>query len=190
MIKQATFKTSKGTDLPLLDLRGKPYLQVAHRLVWFREDHPDWGISTKVTVDFEKQRSLGYCEITDATGRKIASAHKVEDAKGFGDYTEKCETGAVGRALALCGYGTQFAPEIDEADRIVDAPVIPAKPAVPSVSDEIIKIMGRLKNELHINQKEIGAWMKEKSGGMASVDWTMHTVADVNAIIDQELRGK
>lgn len=34
---------------------------------------------------------------------------------------------AVGRALAMLGYGTQFAPELDEGDRIVDSP-IPAKP--------------------------------------------------------------
>jgi hypothetical protein len=37
---------------------------------------------------------------------------------------EKAETGAIGRALALIGYGTQFcADELDEGDRIVDAPV-------------------------------------------------------------------
>jgi hypothetical protein len=29
----------------------------------------------------------------------------------------------VGRALAMLGYGTQFAPELDEGDRIVDSPV-------------------------------------------------------------------
>ena len=43
-----TFKTPKGTELPLLDLRGKDYLMVAHRLVWFREEHSDWTIETEV----------------------------------------------------------------------------------------------------------------------------------------------
>lgn len=32
-------------------------------------------------------------------------------------------TGAIGRALAALGYGTQFAPELNEEHRIVDAPV-------------------------------------------------------------------
>ena len=36
---------------------------------------------------------------------------------------EKSETGAIGRALANLGYGTQFAPDLDEQDRIVDSPV-------------------------------------------------------------------
>ena len=36
---------------------------------------------------------------------------------------EKAETKAVGRALAMLGYGTQFAPELDEGERIVDSPV-------------------------------------------------------------------
>lgn len=32
-------------------------------------------------------------------------------------------TGAIGRALAMIGFGTQFAPEFDEEQRIVDSPV-------------------------------------------------------------------
>ena len=35
----------------------------------------------------------------------------------------KAETGAVGRALAMCGYGTLQAPEFDEGERIADAPL-------------------------------------------------------------------
>lgn len=37
-----------GTELPLMDIKGKPYLQVAHRLVWFRKDHPTWTITTEI----------------------------------------------------------------------------------------------------------------------------------------------
>lgn len=114
-------KTQKGTELPLLDLRGKKYLQVAHRLVWFREEKPDWSIETEVKRD--KDESIAKAIIRDPGGRIIATAHKHENAKGFADHTEKSETGAIGRALALCGYGTQFAPELDEADRLADAPI-------------------------------------------------------------------
>jgi len=49
--------------------------------------------------------------------------HKSEKAVDFGDFLEKAETGAVGRALALAGYGTKFAIELDEGPRIVDSPV-------------------------------------------------------------------
>jgi hypothetical protein len=34
----------------------------------------------------------------------------MEKAASFSDFLEKAETGAIGRALAALGYGTQFAP--------------------------------------------------------------------------------
>jgi hypothetical protein len=52
----------------------------------------------------------------------MATATKMENVRGFPDYLEKSETGAVGRALAFCGYGTQFAPELEESNRLADAP--------------------------------------------------------------------
>jgi hypothetical protein len=122
-----SIKTTKGTELPLMDIRGKPYLQVAHRLVWFREDHPDWSIETEVIP--KDKACMSKATIKDNNGRIIATAHKVEDAAGFGDYIEKSESGAIGRALAMCGYGTQFADELVEGSkRIVDSPVNPVRP--------------------------------------------------------------
>lgn len=117
-----TFKTDKGIELPLLDLRGKPYLQVAHRLVWFRSEHPDWTIETSL-IESTDTHSISKAIIKDASGKVMATAHKQETRQGFADHLEKSETGAVGRALAMCGYGTQFAPEFDEEDRLADAPV-------------------------------------------------------------------
>lgn len=126
-----TFRTPKGTDLPLIMLKGKEYLQVAHRLVWFREDHPDWSIKTDF-IRLENDFTIARAEILDASGRVIASGHKREDGSHFADHTEKAETGAIGRALAYCGYGTQFcAEEIEEGPRVVDAPQVPPKSEVP-----------------------------------------------------------
>lgn len=125
--------TAKGTKLPLMDIKGKPYLQVAYRLVWFREDHPDWSIQTTfIEINTEKQYCIAKATISEPTilndggeikQRVIATAHKVETKIGFSDYLEKAETGAIGRALAMCGYGTQFEPGLDEKDRIVDSPM-------------------------------------------------------------------
>lgn len=118
-----TYRTSKGTELPLLNLRGREYLEVKYRLVWFREEHPDWAIETEllsVTEDSAYARAV----IKDEHGRVIATSHKFETKRGFPDFIEKAETGSIGRALALIGYGTQFcADELDEGDRIVDSPV-------------------------------------------------------------------
>ncbi len=61
--------------------------------------------------------------VTDGKGGR-ATATKSENAASFPDFIEKAETGAVGRALAMLGYGTQFTgDELSEEHRIVDAPV-------------------------------------------------------------------
>jgi hypothetical protein len=132
MTKQRTFKTPKGTELPLADIKGRAYLQVAHRLVWFREEHADWMIDTEI-IEVNEKHAVMRAYIKDENGRQIATAVKQEDVQGFPDFIEKAETGAIGRALAMCGYGTQFTPELDEGERLADAPTQPARKATPYV---------------------------------------------------------
>lgn len=123
------------------------YLPVQWRLVWFREQCPHGTIDTEeVEVDLDREmeeeayvwnsetrrsekvvkRAKGYARyravVTDGKGGR-ATGTKSENAASFPDYIEKAETGAIGRALAALGYGTQFAPELNEEHRIVDAPV-------------------------------------------------------------------
>ena len=102
------------------------YLPVAARIAWFRREHPDWGIITKI-VQLANKAVVMKAIIKDASGRIIATARKKETEIGFPDYIEKAETGAVGRALAMCVYGTLQAPEFDEQERLADAPVEKAK---------------------------------------------------------------
>ena len=102
------------------------YLPVAARIAWVRKDHPYWSIITKVEKWGDKAVVMKAI-IKDTTGAIIATARKKETEIGFSDYIEKAETGAIGRALAMCGYGTLQAPEFDEQDRLADAPVEKAK---------------------------------------------------------------
>ncbi len=131
----------------LMDLGGKAYLEVKWRLVWYRQACPNGTIDTEelavdldrevekevLVWDEEKRRKVkvmkkaqGYARykaiVTDGKGGR-ATGTKSETAIDFPDFCEKAETGAIGRALAALGYGTQFAPELDEGERIVDAPV-------------------------------------------------------------------
>ena len=98
------------------------YLPVAPRIAWFRRDHPDWGIVTKAVKTANKAIVMKAI-VKDSEGRIIATARKKETEIGFPDYIEKAETGAVGRALAMCGYGTLQAPEFEEGQRLADAPI-------------------------------------------------------------------
>jgi hypothetical protein len=66
--------------------------------------------------DPTQQLAVFRASVYDGENRLLSQATKMETAKGFADYLEKAETGAIGRALALAGYGTQFAPELLETD--------------------------------------------------------------------------
>lgn len=106
----------------LMDLKGKQYLQVMWRLVWFREEKPLWCIDTKLE-QLTDNHAVFSAKISDECGVQKASGYGSESIKDFRDFIEKAETKAIGRALAMLGYGTQFAPELDEEERIVDSPV-------------------------------------------------------------------
>jgi hypothetical protein len=98
------------------------YLPVAARIAWFRKNHPYWSIITEVEQLADKAVVMK-ATIKDMQGTVIVTARKKETEAGFPDYIEKAETGAIGRALAMCRYGTLQAPEFDEQDRLADAPV-------------------------------------------------------------------
>ncbi len=109
----------------------KGYLPVAWRVVWFREDHPDWSIVTNIEK-LAEGAVIFKAQIYNGSGL-VATAHKTGRKADFADYIEKAEAGAIGRALAYCGYGTQFAPETEEGERIADAPVAASAPVSTSI---------------------------------------------------------
>jgi hypothetical protein len=127
-----TFRTPKGTELPILNLRGKEYLEVKYRIVWFREDHPEWAIETEL-LSVTDNNAYARATVKDEAGRTIATSHKFEAKQGFPDFIEKAETGAIGRSLALVGYGTQFcADELSEAAPLTNMPSVAPRTAARS----------------------------------------------------------
>jgi hypothetical protein len=103
-------------------LRGRggssDYLDVKWRLLWLRREHPDAEIVTDL-VRFEPTLAIFKATVTLPTGGR-ASGYGSETATDFGDFIEKAETKAIGRALNALGYGAQFTePGDDEpaADR-------------------------------------------------------------------------
>lgn len=127
----------------LMDLKGKDYLQVMWRLVWFREEKPLWCIDTKLE-QLTDNHAVFSAKISDENGNLKASGYGSEGVKDFRDFIEKAETKAIGRALAMLGYGTQFAPELDEESRIVDSPV--AKKPMQVICTECGEIIKPYKN--------------------------------------------
>lgn len=123
-----TFKTPKGTELPLMDIKGKDYLQVAYRVQWFRSEHPMGKIESECvenTKDYVVYKAtISFWDEQAKQHVKISDGYKREDYKHFQDAHEKASTGAIGRALALASFGTQFAlADLDEGERLADAPL-------------------------------------------------------------------
>lgn len=132
-----SIKTSKGNELPLMSLKGKDYLQVAYRLQWLADDVESYEIQTQfLSLTGEETVAQATVTLFNKEGKVVrkATATKRETKKDFPDHTEKAETGASGRALAMLGFGTQHAvADLDEGARIVDSPLpVQAKVTVTS----------------------------------------------------------
>ncbi len=120
-----------------MTLKGKDYLEVKWRLVWLRSQHPTAHVETELVklvegaAIFRATVTLPPLPVIDPkTGEVLPGEPWSGKATGygmcgrdeFGDYLERAETAALGRALAALGFGTQFAgAELD--GRIVDSPV-------------------------------------------------------------------
>lgn len=160
MIQQNSHRLAFNPNDHMRQIKSKDgaqdYLDVKWRLVWFRDQCPQGTIDTEeIVIDLDREceavtiawnsetrrsekvvkQAPGYARfraiVTDGKGGR-ATGTKSECAANFPDYIEKAETGAVGRALAMLGYGTQFAgEELDEQERIVDSPV-DHKPTAPA----------------------------------------------------------
>lgn len=152
----------------LMDLKGKQYLQVMWRLVWFREDKPTWCIDTKLE-QLTDNHAVFSAKISDENGIQKASGYGSESIKDFRDFIEKAETKAIGRALAMLGYGTQFAPELDEGERIVDSPAQRKKSAPKPKEQEAPPAPPKEKIVCGCCGKEITD-VKFKSGATKTVD--------------------
>lgn len=128
---EAAEKKKQLRSSSTIKLQGKEYLQVAGRVAMVRVDHPGWSIMTgfeQVKIDPADDHPVvvARASITDENGAVLATATKTVRREGRGPASkyplEMAETGAIGRALALCGYGT-LSGDLDEGDQIADAPV-------------------------------------------------------------------
>ncbi len=116
-MSEKTFRASRY----LTKLNGRDYLEVKWRLLWLRTEHPDAVIVTELEKH-EGGMALFKARITLPDGGE-ATGWGSETVSDFGDYIEKAETKALGRACAALGYGTQFCSDFDFHDKPVDAPV-------------------------------------------------------------------
>lgn len=126
----------------LMNLKGRDYLNVQSRLLWFIRDQRALTVAGLATMPYvirteliEMDREIGWAHfktyVRDVLGNE-STMYGSEAARDFGDFAEKASTKSLGRALLALGYGTAFAPEMDEGDRVVDAPTERRRPTAAS----------------------------------------------------------
>lgn len=108
----------------LTSIKGQEYLEVKWRLAWLRSEHPDATVTTQLS-SHDGNRAIFSAQVELPDGGS-ATGWGSETADSFGNYIEKAETKAIGRALAALGFGTQFCTDFDdgpESGVLADAPV-------------------------------------------------------------------
>ena len=95
------------TKLKTINIKGKKYVEVNERLKYFRENHPDYSLTTEIIQCTEEhcviKATICHGGVEIATGH----AHEVKSANFINktSFVEVCETSAWGRALANLGIG-------------------------------------------------------------------------------------
>jgi hypothetical protein len=125
-------------DKHTLSLQGKDYTQVNARAYVFRLKNS--GASVVCDYIMFNEQPLARCVIAK-DGLVLAQAHKMVKVTGgkgaAAQYPyETAQTGALGRALALVGFGT-LTGELEEHDQIADAPIQKPGPK-PKASNKTI----------------------------------------------------
>jgi hypothetical protein len=114
------------------NLKEKEYLQVAGRVLLFRGEHPGGAIITEL-LQCDENAAMFKASIYLSDGVLVATGHARCTAQAAsqaaGRYIEKCETSAIGRALASAGFGTDELADDDNNGFLADSPVAPAQNA-------------------------------------------------------------
>jgi len=88
--------------------KGKEYIEVNQRIKAFRMLFPMGSISTEL-LSLEDGICIFRATVSDEDGRTLGTgtAYEKENSSFINktSYIENCETSAVGRALAMCGFG-------------------------------------------------------------------------------------
>lgn len=129
-----------------IDLKGKQYLQVVHRVNLFRESYGlAYSIETEILVD-DGTRVLMVAYIKDADGRVVGKGH-AEEIRNAGPVNrtsaiENCETSAIGRALANIGLaGNEYASAFEMEN-------IPNKEKAKASQDKAKKVADDEENKM------------------------------------------
>ena len=116
--------TVSRKKLKSINIKGKPYITVDERLLYFRETYgSEYSLITEV-IKIDENFILMKTTIKDSQGREVATGHAYEEKDSSyinkTSYVENCETSSWGRALANFGIGIDNGA-VASADEVINA---------------------------------------------------------------------
>ena len=169
--------------LKTVNIKGKEYVEVNERLIYFRKKYPNYSLTSDVLEKTDKSICI-IASIGDESGRVIATGI-AEEEKGSTfinktSYVENCETSAWGRALANFGIGLETS--VASADEVANAISNQQKPQ----TDTYTKIT------LNIGADKWGKVLKyvaaNKGKGLKAIVETLESKYNITANIKKELK--
>ena len=143
-----------------VDIKGKAYVQVNERIIYFRDNFKGWRLSTEIVSLIEGVVTMKAL-IHNPVGELIATGYAQEkEGSGFINKTsfiENCETSAWGRALGNLGIGveTSIASSEEVETAILNQDKKPVKKVVNPVEE--YSSLGKMsEKEAHDQATEIG----------------------------------
>jgi hypothetical protein len=123
------------------------YETVEDRLVKFWHDHPDGRIATMMEdITADKSMVVFRCDVYfHADDHKAKASGYAEETRNSSpvnktSFVENCETSAIGRALANCGYAAKGSrPSREEMEKVQRAPQ-PSQPAPQFTSAQVVSM--------------------------------------------------
>jgi hypothetical protein len=118
-----TMIPAKRPDLrdKAIDIKGKQYVQVSHRIIYFNETYPEGSIVTELISTPDAQTVIIKASVWPDRHRQFTGYSQATWGDGYINKTsalENAETSAVGRALAFMGIGViDSIASVDEVNK-------------------------------------------------------------------------
>ena len=114
---------SDKAKMKTVDIKGKPYVMVKDRILYFNEIHPEGSIRTEL-IEMTERFIIKATVTPDYSRPELCYTGHAEEVIGANQINntsalENCETSAIGRAMALMGIG--ILESVASADEVVNA---------------------------------------------------------------------
>tara|TARA_B100000459_G_C8590525_1_gene207525 strand:+ start:772 stop:1317 length:546 start_codon:yes stop_codon:yes gene_type:complete len=174
--------------LKTVNIKGKEYVEVNERLIYFRKTYPKFSLTSEVLEKTDKS-ILILASIINEDGRVIATG-MAEEEKGSTfinktSYVENCETSAWGRALGNFGIGIDTS--VASANEVENAIANQSKPSPKksTIKTQQKKIVLDIGDENWYNVLSYIA--KNKALGLAKIIPQLETKYSIKASVKKEL---